>query len=106
MNNNIVLNATSIIGCAAVLMKDYGACGGNSNITVIATFEVIGESNVIFHRNKSYITLSLNECKMLLILDIQVQFIYCILILLNFFLCTLNVSSSIHPQPLYVSLSL
>ena len=73
--NNIVLNATSITGCATVLMKDYGACGGNRNITVIATFEVVGGSNVIFHRNQPYITVSLNECKiiilLLLILDIQ-----------------------------------
>ena len=71
--NNIVLNATSITGCATVLMKEYGACGGNRNITVIATFEVVGGSNVIFHRNQPYITVSLNKCKIILLLILDIQ---------------------------------
>lgn len=65
--NNIVLNATSTIECTTVLMRDYGACTGNRNVTVTAIFEVMGESSVIFHQR--YITISLNERKTKIQLD-------------------------------------
>ena len=57
-NNYIILNATNTTGCTTVSVENYERCNGKINITMMATYEGMGESNVTFLQPFITITLS------------------------------------------------